>query len=268
MKKRIIVLMLSLAVMVTIFTGCGKKDNTLPIDESKPTSNTTTEEVKGNLVDGIYLVKMPVSDHGNYPMAKLEVKDGEVLSLDYNEYLADSGEAKSESNYSYADGLAVIKDLNAQFNDKKDLAVVDFDAVSGATHTKGSFKEVTQMLLDKAAKGEVYTKLYKDGVYESKAKEPSHGWLSEVKVRVQDGQIVGINYVEVAVEDADGVKKGDIKSTDNYSYAAPFEVIPAVQKLIIDNNGTENLNLDGITGATNTRNTIIELVNEALSSAK
>ncbi|MGJ0846053.1 FMN-binding protein [Tissierella praeacuta] len=267
MKKRIMILILSLAVMVTIFTGCGKKENGLPVDESKSNSNNTTE-VKGNLVDGIYLVKMPVSDHGNYPMAKLEVKDGEILSLDYNEYLADSGEAKSESNYSYAEGLAVIKDLNTQFNDKKDLAAVDFDAVSGATHTKGSFKEVTQILLDKAAKGEVYTGVYKDGVYEAKGKEPSHGWLSEVKVRVQDGQIVGINYVEVAVEDSDGVKKGDIKSTDNYSYAVPFEVIPAVQKLIIDNNGTENLNLDGITGATNTRNTIIELVDEALSLAK
>lgn len=270
MKKRILALMLALALMTVVFTGCAKEDAVAPVDESKPadTTTSTAEEAKGDLVDGTYLVKMPVSDHGNYPMAKLEVKDGQVASLDYNEYLADSGEAKSESNYSYAEGLAVIKDLNAQFNEKKDIEAVDYDAVAGATHTKASFKEVTQMLLDKAAKGETYTAVYKDGVYEAKAAEASHGWLAEVKVRVQDGQIVGVDYVEVAVEDADGVKKGDIKSTDNYSYAAPFEVIPAVQKLIIDNNGTENLALDGITGATNTRTTIIDLVNQALSSAK
>ncbi|WP_353096640.1 FMN-binding protein [Tissierella praeacuta] len=264
MKKRILILMLAFALMTAVFTGCSKKD-VAPVDESKPTA---AGETGGTLVDGIYLVKMPVSDHGNYAMAKLEVKDEEAVSLNYNEYLADSGEAKSEANYAYAEGLAVIKDLNDQFNDKKDLNAIDFDAVSGATHTKGSFKEVAQMLLDKAAKGETYTEAYKDGVYEAKAQEPSHGWLSEVEVRVQDGQIVGVNYSEVAVEDSDGVKKGDLKSADNYSYAVPFEVIPAVQKLIIDNNGTENINVDDIAGATSTRNTIIELVNEALSSAK
>ena len=33
-------------------------------------------------------------------------------------------------------GLEVIKNLNEQFNEKKDLDEVDFDAVSGATHTK------------------------------------------------------------------------------------------------------------------------------------
>lgn len=271
MKKRILALMLALALMTVVFTGCAKKDAVAPVDESKPADTTTPaaeEEAKGDLVDGTYLVKMPVSDHGNYPMAKLEVKDGQVASLDFNEYLADSGEAKSESNYNYADGLAVIKDLNAQFNEKKDLNAVDFDAVSGATHTKASFKEVVQMLLDKAAKGETYTPVYKDGVYEAKAAEDSHGWLAEVKVRVQDGQIVGVDYAEIAVEDSDAAKKGDRKSPDNYTYEASFEVMSAVQRLIIDNNGTENLNLDGITGATNTRTTVIDLVNQALSSAK
>lgn len=269
MKRRVLALMLVLALMTVVFTGCAKKDTVAPVDESKPADTTTpSEETKGELVDGTYLVKMPVSDHGNYSMAKLEVKDGQVASLDYNEYMADSGLTKAEANYPYADGLAVIEDLNVQFNEKKDVNAVDYDAVAGATHTKGSFKEVVGILLDKAAKGETYTPVYKDGVYEAKAAEASHGWLSEVKVTVRDGQIVGVDYVEVAVEDADGVKKGDLKSTDNYAYAPPFEVIPKVQKLIIDNNGTENLNLDGVTGATNTRTTIIDLVNQALSSAK
>lgn len=267
MKKRVLALGLSVVLATAVFTGCAKKD-TPPVDESKPATSAPADEAKGDLVDGTYLVKTEVSDHGNYSMAKLEVKDGQVASFDYNEYLVDSGEAKNESNYPYADGIAVIKDLNAQFNEKKDLNAIDFDAVSGATHTKGSFKEITQALLDKAVAGETYAPVYKDGVYEAKAAEASHGWLAEVKVRVQDGQIVGVNYVEVAVEDSDGVKVGDLKSTENYSYPAPFEVIPAVQKLIIDNNGTENLNVDGITGATNTRDGMIELVNQALSSAK
>ncbi len=236
MKKRIISLVLVLVLMLVVFAGCTKKG--APVAGSKPAD--TTSETKGVLVDGSYLVKMPVSDHGNYPMAKLEVKDGQVLSLVYNEYLADLGEAKSDSNYAYADGIAVIKNLNEQYNEKKDINAVDYDAVSGATHTKASFKEVVAMLLDKAAKGETYTPIYKDGEYKANAEEDSHGWLAEVSVRVQDGQIVGVNYIEVAVEAGDGVEIGDIKSKDNYTYEAPFETVKAMQKLIIDNNGTEN----------------------------
>lgn len=265
MKKKVLALVLATMLMAVIFTGCAKESKP-PVDESKPAGST--DVVAGDLVDGTYLVKTEVSDHGNYSMATLEVKDGQVASLNYNEYLVDSGEAKNESNYAYADGIAVIADLNAQFNEKKDLNAVDFDAVSGATHTKGTFKEVTAELLDKAAKGETYAPVYKDGVYEAKAAEASHGWLAQVSVRVQDGQIVGVHYQELAVEASEGVEVGDAKSADNYNYETPFEVIPAVQKLIIDNNGTENLDVDGITGATSTRDGMIELVNEALSSAK
>ncbi|MDR7857067.1 FMN-binding protein [Tissierella sp.] len=267
MKSKFLVLALVLVLAAAVFTGCTKEAaKPAPVDESKP--GAVTDVAKGDLVDGTYLVKTEVSDHANFSMATLVVKDGQVSSLNYNEYLAGSGEAKNESNYPYADGIAVIKDLNAQFNEKKDLNAVDFDAVSGATSTKGTFKEITTSLLEKAEKGEAYTPVYKDGTYEAKAKEASHGWLAQVAVKVQDGQIVGVDYVELAVEESEGVKVGDAKTAENYSYAAPFEVVPAVQKLIIDNNGTENLNVDGIAGATNTRDGMLELVNEALSTAK
>lgn len=271
MKKKILALALALALMTVVFTGCTKKEAP-PVDESTAVDTTqtegTTEEAKGDLVDGTYLVKTEVSDHGNFSMATLEVKDGQVASAHYDEYLVDSGEAKNDSNYPYADGIAVIKDLNEQFNDKKDLNSVDFDALSGATHTKGTFKEVMTTLLDQASKGEVYSPVYKDGSYEAQAAEASHGWLAQVKVTVKDGEIVGVDYAEIAVEDSDAAKKGDRKSTDNYTYEASFEVAKQVQKLIIDNNGTENLNVDSITGATNTRTTMLDLVSQALSSAK
>ncbi len=268
MKRKFLALALVLVMATVVFTGCAKEaaPTPAPVDESKP--GDTTDVAKGDLVDGTYLVKTEVSDHANFSMATLVVEGGQVSSINYNEYLAGSGDAKNESNYPYADGIAVIKDLNAQFNEKKDLNAVDFDAVSGATSTKGSFKEITTSLLDKAAKGESYAPVYKDGTYEAKAEEASHGWLAQVTVKVQDGQIVGVNYVELAVEESEGVKIGDAKTAENYSYAVPFEVVPAVQKLIIDNNGTENLNVDSIAGATNTRDGMLELVNQALSTAK
>jgi major membrane immunogen (membrane-anchored lipoprotein) len=265
LKKKILVLVLALALMTVIFTGCSS-DTDAPVDEGNIDTGESVNQ--GDLVDGMYLEKLPVSEHANYSMATLEVKDGNVSKLDYNEYLADSGEAKNEDNYAYAEGLEVIENLNSQYNEKKDLSEVDFDAVSGATHTKGTFKEVVEILLAKAKEGETYTPVYKDGVYEAKAEEASHGWLAEVVVTVKEGQIVGVDYKEVAVEASEGVEVGDVKSPDNYEYETSFEVANSIQKLIIDNSGTEDFDVDSVTGATNTRTTIIELVDEALSTAK
>jgi major membrane immunogen (membrane-anchored lipoprotein) len=285
MKKRLGLMGLAVLLIAMVFTGCGK--------DNKPATNNQPEEVTSELQDGSYLAKMPVSDHGNYPMAKMEIKDGEIASFEYVEILADSGEEKSEDNYNYPEGLEVIKNLNEQFNDKKNLDDIDFDAVSGATHTKEHFKEIVNDLLVKASKGEVYEPVYQDGEYTAKADEASHGWLAEIKVVVKEGQVVGVDYFEAAIEDSESnrvifdedkkpvmgddgkpktepvqVKTGDKKSIENYAYLDSFDVVKGVQKQIINNNGTENLDLDGITGATNTRTTMVELAQKALESAK
>lgn len=285
MFKRLGLLVLIVALVAAVFTGCGGQDTT---DEEQPETVEVDE-----LQDGKYLVKMPVSEQGNYPMAQMEVEDGEIVSFKYAEILVDSGEEKSEDNYEYQDGLDVIANLNEQFNEKKDLNEVDFDAVSGATFTKGEFKKAVNELLVMASKGETYEPVYLDGEYEAKAEEPSNDWLAEVVVIVREGQIVGIDYSEVAVKDMDSskvvfdddnkpvmgaddkpktepvkVKKGDKKSIENYAHLDAFDVIKGVQKQVIDNNGVEDLNLDGITGATGTRETMLDLIAKALEDAK
>ncbi|NMB08690.1 MAG: FMN-binding protein [Tissierellia bacterium] len=285
MRKKLGSIVLIMVLVVLAVTGCGGKD--------QDTTGKTDDVVTGELQDGSYLVKMPVSDHGNYAMAKMEVSNGEISSFNYMEILADSGEEKSESNYNYPEGLEVIKNLNEQFNEKKDLNEMNFDAVSGATHTKENFKDIVNQLLEKASKGEKYEAVYKDGEYTEDADEGSHGWKAGVKVVIKEGQIVGVDYYELAEEDMEGnkvvfdedkkpvtesdgkhktepvqIKAGDRKSVENYAYLDSFDVVKGVQKQIIDNNGTENLDLDGITGATNTKDTMIELVSKALESAK
>lgn len=272
-------LKLIVLALVLIVTGCGSKD--------KPNGLIT------KLKDGNYLAKMAVGDYGSYPMAKMKVEDGKVSSFRYMEILVNTGEEKNQDNFNYPDGLKTIKNLNEQFNEKKDLEEVDFDAVSGATHTKESFKELVEELLIKASEGETYKPVYNDGEYKVKAELATHGWLPEVIIIVRDGQIVGIDYFELAIDDIksnkvvfdedkkpiikdDGkprtepvqVKTGDRKSVENYGNLDFFDVIKGLQKLIIDNNGTKNLNLDGTTGATKTRTAMINLVDKALEDAK
>ncbi|WP_416197699.1 MAG: Major membrane immunogen, membrane-anchored lipoprotein [Sporanaerobacter sp.] len=287
MKKKYLALALVLVLSLAVFSGCSEKEAKVPVKEGS--GETATSSLK----DGKYLVKMPVSEHGNYPMATLEVKNGEIISFDYNEYFAETGEEKNESNYNYQEGIEVIKNLNEQFMEKKDVDSIDYDAVSGATHTKASFKEVVNALLEKARKGETYEPVFKDGVYEAKADEASHGWLAQIKIVVKEGTIVGVNYEEVAVEDMEGqkvvvdeenkpvigddgnpkteptqIKTGDIKSMENYAYLPSLDTAAALEKQIIDNNGVENLNLDAISGATHTRDNVISLATKALENAK
>ncbi len=121
---------------------------------------------------------------------------------------------------------------------------------------KKLLRDIVNRLLVKAEKGETYTPVYKDGEYTAKAEEDSHGWLGEVVVVVKDGQIVGLDYFETAVEDmesskvvfdednkpvtdSDGkpktepveVKAGERKSVENYAYLECIRCSKGVQKI-------------------------------------
>ena len=80
MKKRILAITLAMALTTVVFTGCSK--DKAPVDDNKPATGVA-DEVKGDLTDGIYLIKTEVSDHGNFAMATLDVKDGQVSKLNY-----------------------------------------------------------------------------------------------------------------------------------------------------------------------------------------
>lgn len=111
---------------------------------------------------------------------------------------------------------------------------------------------------------------YKDGTYDVEAAEASHGWLSKVTVTVEGGKITELDYREEATEDSeDGkVKVGDLKNKENYEYEPTITTMEAVTAEILKNNGTVDLELDEVSGATNTKGTIVELVEKALEQAK
>ena len=103
MVKRLKLIVLALVLIVT---GCGNK--------GKPDESAIVK-----LKDGNYLAKMAVGDYGSYPMAKMRVEDGEIVSFNYMEILVNTGEEKNQNNFNYPEGLNTIKNLNEQFNEKE-----------------------------------------------------------------------------------------------------------------------------------------------------
>lgn len=286
MGKRLGFMFVVTLLIVALLVGCGGQ-------ETGTTDDGETAGTTGELQDGTYLVKSPVG-HGNFSMATMEVVDGEISSFNYSEIMATSGEEKNEQNYSdFVEVLPVIEDLNKQFNEKKDLSKMDLDAISGCTGTRETFEDLVNELLEKASVGDTYTPVYTDGEYTAKAEEDSRGWLGEVNIVIKNGQIVGLDYFEAAIEDLESsklvldefdepvmddedkpktepvqVKAGERKSEENYSFLELFDTISAVQSLVIDNNGIENLDVDAITGSTGSRDIMMEVIEKALEDAK
>lgn len=110
---------------------------------------------------------------------------------------------------------------------------------------------------------------YKDGVYTVEGEKGDKGWQYVVEVTIEDGKVADVNIESVAHEDfEDGsFKEGDTKTPETYEYEPYFETVEAIEKEVVDKNGVEDLDLDGVSGATNTQGDVIKLIEEALEEA-
>jgi major membrane immunogen (membrane-anchored lipoprotein) len=283
MRKAIAVVIIAVTVL-SLAVGC-----------SKPTAQEAPKD-GASYQDGTYVVmtnNIEDMGHGNYPFIKLTIKDKQVIDVDYREYLVELGEVKNDTNYKYPEAPKAAENLEKQLLEVQDPSKLDFDAVSGATHTKESFKIYALEALKLAQQGKTHKPIYKDGVYEAKASAESHGWLGQIKIVVEDGLIVGVDYDELAVADTQGkklvydqngkavlgsdgkektepvqIKAGDEKSADNYTYPASVDAMKNFEKQLILLQDPAKLNFDAVSGATHTKENIVELAKEALKSAK
>lgn len=293
MKKLALILVVVLMLMMVV-AGCGgQQAQEQPAEEEKQQEQkqeeAKEETAKSEYKDGVYIVKGDKISHGNFPFIKIVIKDGKIAEVDYREYIVETGKYKTEGTYPYKESPIAQKDLEKQLLEKQDVEALDLDATSGATHSKEYFVELAKAALEKAKKGEAYEPKFKDGEYSIKADEPSHGWLAQMTMWIEDGMIVGVDYDEIAVEDMENervffdengnviegktepvtIKKGDEKSLENYKYWYSPKAMEQYEHYIVMHQGVEGIeDADVVSGATHTKERIVEFAKELISRAK
>ncbi|HHY41268.1 MAG TPA: FMN-binding protein [Thermoanaerobacterales bacterium] len=269
MRKLPIVVLVALLI-ITLVAGCGgkKQQEQTPPDQS---SQQQPAEEQVSYDDGVYFAqKADFDDHGWKAMATVIVKDGKITEVFYDEINEedtlksfDPEYAANMKNKSGTTPLDAYNKLEQDLIAKQNPEQVD--AVTGATHSSDTFKELVKEALSGSpveAKG-----TYKEGVYKAAEKDfDERGWKAMAAVLIRDGKVAVAAYDEVN-------KDGNYKSADEEyaknmkekSGTTPAEAAQVLSKSVIDK---QDADVDSVTGATGTAERFKTLMKEVLDLAK
>ena len=133
---KVISLLAVAALATTIFVGCGNKE-------------------EAGLKDGSYKASAEKDDKGYTASIEIEVKDGKIATVKYDEVAEDGTSKLNNEQYnsmmkekSGSNPIEAFPALEASLVEKQDVASVD--AVTGATHTSETFKTLAEEALSNA----------------------------------------------------------------------------------------------------------------------
>jgi major membrane immunogen (membrane-anchored lipoprotein) len=139
-SRRIISLLAVAALATTIFVGCGNKEEAAQ---------------ESGLKDGTYTASSEKDDKGYTASIEIEVKDGEIATVKYDEVAEDGTSKLDDEEYntkmksiSGSNPTEAFPALEASLVEKQDAASVD--AVTGATSTSEKFKTLAEEALAEA----------------------------------------------------------------------------------------------------------------------
>jgi len=268
-----------------------------PQPAATPEPAPAPEAAANALADGNYFAQGDFDAKSGWKyMVTLEVKDGKIASVDWNGASINGGTDKKTTS---KDGKYGMKEKGGAITDGEERTSLDqagrvmkketkaitltdadghTDAVSGATIKVKDFVELTEKAL---AAGPVEKGPYKDGAYHAEAKEfaEKSGWKETVDLTVVNGHIVAANWNGVHKDGGDdkktqskdgryGMKEKGGAVAEWHEQAALVEAFllekqdPAAITLVEDGK------TDAVSGATIGVDGFVELVNEALASAK
>lgn len=230
--KRIILLVLSL-VLVLSLAACGEKSES-PEAEAEDKAPEVSEEAPGqstgDLEEGVYFAMAEdFGDSGWKSAVTLEVKDGKIVSADWNGVNIKAGlDKKSFSK----EGLYGMKEFGGAEGDwheeaekaeaylleTQDPTAIEIksdgttDAISGVTIGVSDFFELAKKAL---AQGPVEVGAYEDGAYHAEASEFDNDWKATVDLTVLNGHIVNVYWDAINEEDPE-LRKKDVSAAGDY----------------------------------------------------
>jgi len=265
--KKLLAVALAVLLIVTLFAGCGQRK---PQQEAPPEQSGSGNE-NISYEDGVYYAEnADFDDHGWKAIATVIVEGGKITNVFFDEINKDDMLKSFDSEYSAnMKNKSGTTPLDAYNNLQQSLVSKqnpdDVDAVTGATHSSETFKELVKKALSGSpveAKG-----TYKNGLYKAAEKDfDERGWKGMAAVVIRDSKVVIADYDEVN-------KEGNFKSADEEyaknmkekSGTTPSEAVAALSKSVIDK---QDADVDSVTGATSTSERFKTLMQEALSFAK
>ncbi|WP_350344295.1 hypothetical protein PRVXT_000688 [Proteinivorax tanatarense] len=204
--------------------------------------------------DGEYVTVRPRDGRGWQPQLRLDIADGEITNVEYNEYDEDNNSKLDNPEYIEnwknqnpdVDPLALIENMENQLLKRQNPN--DIDVATGATGSYSNFVKLSNLALGKARSQPDYQLI--DGNYEVYGNPSERGWTPQLLIEVIDGDIRSFYYDEI---DEDGNSKRENQEyleswTDAYPEVDPISIIEEREEDVIN---TQDPNLvDATTGAT------------------
>lgn len=265
--RKFFTVILAVLLITALVTGCGQKkpQEQAPQEQAGPESEAVSYE------DGVYYAEAAdFDDHGWKAMVTVIVEGGKISNVFFDEINKedmlksfDPEYAANMKDKSGATPLDAYNNLQQSLVSKQNPDNVD--AVTGATHSSDTFKDLAKKALE--ASPVEASGAYKNGLYKAADKDfDDHGWKGMAAVLIRDGKIAIASYDEI---NKDGVYKStDADYANNMkaqSGVTPAEAIDTLTKSVIDKQAAD---VDSVTGATGTAERFKALMQEALSLAK
>lgn len=166
MKNKVLLLFLAIFMVLFIIVGCtAQKAPTAPQKTPEKTPETqkeitqTENKIPGTkspaYKDGEYKAELEPDSHGWRSVVEIEVKNGKITDVDYDELNKDDKEKSEDKEYNQqwesASGINAKKaypQLEERLMETQDIEEVDI--ITGATDATENFKEVVTEALKEA----------------------------------------------------------------------------------------------------------------------
>lgn len=223
--KKILTSILVVILTISVIAGCGKKTTE---DTYKETgSNDTSTDSKDNeteaYADGIYFAAGDFGDSGWKSVVTLEVKDGKIISADWNGASIHGGDDKKTTSKSGAYGLVEKGNGQSEWHEqaeaaenflleKQDPTAITYNDEGKTDDIAGVSIYVTELftLAEEAlSNGPTGSGNWKDGAYHAEEDNFNEqtGWKATFDATVINGYIVAANWNGLHKDGGDDKKK-------------------------------------------------------------